>query len=241
MCARSQTLIYLLFNLLHNSLFIYQTDAEVSSRLFLFSTTGDKHLKLLLSNVLGSLISERQTGQLAITIRGAGHHCKIYFREGDIYHIVCGKQIASECLDSLIAGDLAECFFIPNLRTGSTQKPALTSDQIIGKLNEHGVMVEFKTMSGIVPNNSASPSHDKISPAAGKPVDFQRIQEGIKMALIRQIGPVGARIMARAIEQKWRVLSPTKEDVLELIRILKYEIDDYESQNEFLAETRKLF
>jgi hypothetical protein len=197
-------------------------------------------LKSLLGNVLQQLATERRTGQLAIVMKGADHHCRVFMREGAIYHIACGRQSHSECLDFIISGDISECFFIPNLKTSSTQTCPFTTDQIIGKLNAHGVLVDFKAMSGAVRDPSVSSVRGTTSSSAGNALDFQRIQEGIKVALIRQIGPVGARIMARVMEQKWRVLSPTKEDIADLIRILQFEIDDYESRTEFVIETKAL-
>jgi len=175
-----------------------------------------------LGDVLQSILRGRQTGQLAITLKGVGNHCKIFFSEGRINHMVCGRQLGAACLDTLIAGNISECFFIPDLKTSNIQTAGLETEQVIRELNERGVTVEVRAF--LLDKSGASAA---------------AIQEGLKAALVDQLGPFGARIFTKVVEKKWGVMSPTKEDILKLVDLLKDEIEDEEGRREFLAEAVK--
>lgn len=196
-------------------------------------------MKYKLSDILSSLIGSRQTGQLAITVRGINHHCRINLRDGDIYQVVCGKQIDTDCLDILAKNDLLECFFIPGLNAGGAAKTALSKDQLFSRLKDRDVNVDMKSIPGTSLNSPHVQSRDGLTLASSRLTDLAQISEGIKAALMRQIGPVGTRIMTRVIEQKWGAPISTKEDIQTLIDLLKDEIDDEESRKDFISETRK--
>ncbi|MCX5718991.1 MAG: hypothetical protein NT055_03330 [Nitrospirae bacterium] len=76
------------------------------------------------------------------------------------------------------------------------------------------------------------------------PIDvssFSHIRDLLKVSLNRQIGPVGEKVLSKVIEKKWRASSPpSREEILELINLLKNEIDDINDRNEFIKEARKI-
>ena len=192
-----------------------------------------------MGDVLQSILRGRQTGQLAITLKGVGNHCKIFFSEGRINHMVCGRQLGAACLDTLIAGNISECFFIPDLKTSNIQTAGLETEQVIRELNERGVTVEVRAFLLDKSGASAAAIQNRAPIAAGATSDILRIQEGLKAALVDQLGPFGARIFTKVVEKKWGVMSPTKEDILKLVDLLKDEIEDEEGRREFLAEAVK--
>ncbi len=78
-------------------------------------------------------------------------------------------------------------------------------------------------------------------PFSIKSLEFQKIKDSIKIALIRQIGPIGGKILEKYIVEKWTPSNPlTKDDILRLAEMLKDEIEDPLSKREFLAEVNKL-
>jgi hypothetical protein len=77
--------------------------------------------------------------------------------------------------------------------------------------------------------------------ASAESSDFIKIKEGLKVALIKQIGPIGGKIVEKIIQEKWTPSSPpVKEDFIKLIDLLKDEIDDPLSRKEFLTDANKL-
>jgi hypothetical protein len=196
-------------------------------------------VKSNLGDIILSVLNGRCTGQLAITVRGLSHHCKIFFENGEVCQIVCGRQHDSDCIDILVANDLADCFFIPNLKTVSTPRTTLSGEQVASRLKERYVNADIRSIQD---GRTSHPVSAKQGAAVSTPVnasDYPKIIEGIKVALLRQIGPVGSRVMGRVMEQKWRIVSPTKDDLKTLVDLLKEEIDDEESRNDFLSETKK--
>lgn len=82
-----------------------------------------------------------------------------------------------------------------------------------------------------------APGGGTSSAASG---DFARIQEELKVALIRQIGPAGGKVLKKIVEETWRVSSPTKPDLRNLVGLLKNEIEDGENRNQFAKEAEKI-
>jgi hypothetical protein len=70
--------------------------------------------------------------------------------------------------------------------------------------------------------------------------DDVKTLEEIKVALIRQIGPAGAKVMSRIAADKWHASMPfTKEDIETLINLLQNEIDDQDGRKAFIKEANK--
>ena len=186
-------------------------------------------MKTPLSEFIAEINRTRKTGLLSITVKGVNTQLKMFFREGDVYHITCGHVKGADCLAQAAGSEFAECFFMPevslNIHDGNL--PPLAD--IIRFFKTAGTAVEVKQPDG----KTAPPAY----PGAAGISDFAGTGEELKTALIRQIGPAGARVTARIIEQKWHASSPpTREELLRLVDLLKDEIENPDDRNEFLKE-----
>lgn len=190
-------------------------------------------MKTQLSEFIAEINRARKTGLLSITVKGANTQLKMFFREGDVYHVTCGHAKGAECLAQATVSEFAECFFMPevSLNVHDGNLPPLAD--IIRFFKTAGTAVEVKQPDG----KTAHPT----SPGAAGISDFGGIREELKTALIRQIGPAGAKVMARLIEQKWHASSPpTREEFLRLVDLLKDEIENPDDRNEFLKEAARI-
>lgn len=79
--------------------------------------------------------------------------------------------------------------------------------------------------------NGGAKSFGREDSADSKKLDL------IKLALIRQIGPAGGKVMSRIVDGKWHASAPySKEDIDALLNLLQNEIDDQEAKNAFMTE-----
>jgi len=103
--------------------------------------------------------------------------------------------------------------------------------------------ISYNFISNITIDISSSnlPSTDQIVETFKHTTDFEKIKENIKIALIKQIGPIGKKITEKYIAEKWvSSQPPSKEDFLRLADMLKEEIDDIKSKKEFIDEVNKI-
>jgi hypothetical protein len=164
----------------------------------------------------------------------------MFFSDGKISHIACGKQVDSYCLDTILSSETLECFFIPHLKTSNVDKTNLTTEQVIKIIEDKKITVEFRSISASAVGARTPMPPEKSSPKVSGQINFFKIREGLTAALTNQVGPFGSLIIARVIEKKWGVSEPTREDIEKLIDMLKKEIEDEENQKEFLSEAKKL-
>jgi hypothetical protein len=182
-----------------------------------------------LSEIISDIHQNRKTGLLSITIRGDNNQFKMFFKDGDIYHITCGGQKNSDCIKNCIDLDFSVCFFVPNVKLDAVNANLPAISDIIQIFKSKGIAVEIKQ-----PDGSGPPA------AAAGTSDFGRIREELKVAFIRQIGPAGGKILSKIIDEKWRVSSPSKADLVNLISLLKGEIEDGENRKLFVSEAEKI-
>ncbi len=190
-------------------------------------------MKTALSEFIAEINRTRKSGLLSIIVKGANTQLKMFFREGAVYHVTCGNVRGAECLAQATGIEFAECFFMPevSLNVHDGNLPSLAD--IIQHFKTAGTVVEIKQPDG----KAAHPA----GPAAAGISDFAGIREELKTALIRQIGPAGAKVMSRIVEQKWQASSPpTREDLPRLVELLKDEIENPDDRNEFLKEAAKI-
>ncbi len=190
-------------------------------------------MKTPLSEFIAEINRTGKTGLLSITVKGVNTQLKMFFREGDVYHVTCGHVKGAECLAQATGNEFAECFFMPevSLNVHDGNLPPLAD--IIRFFKTAGTAVAVKQPDG----KAAHPTY----PGAAGVSDFAGIREELKTALIRQIGPAGAKVMARTIEQKWNASSPpTREELLRLVDLLKDEIENPDDRNEFLKEATRI-
>lgn len=193
---------------------------------------GEKQMatKRALADVVGEMHRARRTGLLSIVVKSTGNHFKMFFREGDVYYITCADSRYPDCLAAVEGFEFSECFFVPDIQLVIREKNIPPTADIIRLLAAAAKTVELQSFTR---NGDRPPV-----PADGD--GLVRILDGLKTALIRQIGPVGERVFAR-IEEKWRPLSPlTRERLQELASLLKEEIDDRDGRNAFVAEANRI-
>lgn len=182
-----------------------------------------------LSEFIDELHLGRKSGLLSVTVKGANTLLKMYFRQGEVYHLTFGNCRGPNCLESVAGADLAQYFFMPDVAL-NVQDPDIPPVSAIVDL--------FRGKGSIFGSVSGAVSHE---PAAGGGAGGDALLEKLKMALVRQIGPAGSKVMSRIVGQKWRAsASPGKEDYLRLVDLLKNEIENAADQTEFVKEAKTI-
>ncbi len=189
-------------------------------------------MKTGLSEFIAEINRSGKSGLLSIAVKGANTQLKLFFREGQLYHVTCGSVKGKECLAQAVGQEFSQYFFMPevllNVQDGNL--PPLAD--IIQFFRAADRAVEVPAHSGTGGSRPSGAQIAGVSAAA---------QENIKLALVRQIGPAGAKVFSRTIEQKWRASSPaTREDLIRLTDILKDEIENPDDRNEFLKEAARI-
>ena len=188
-------------------------------------------MKISLSAFIEDINLSKKSGLLSITVKGANTLLKIFFRQGEIYHLTFGNCRGSGCLEHATDIELAEYFFMPDVSL-NVQDPDLPPISVI---------IELFRNQGTVMETAQSQGASERPSTYGKIIDASSVQERLKMALVRQIGPAGAKVMSRIVGQKWRAsASPGKDDYLRLVDLLKNEIESAGDQNEFLKEAKTI-
>lgn len=178
-------------------------------------------MKKPFSEIVENLHTNKKTGLLTVTCASEKNLFKFYFKNGEIYHISFGFKKGFYCLDELSQKELLCYNFIPEITIDITSNDIPSTEKVITILKE---------MAKFVSSDSVATSPDIV-----------KIKEAIKTALIRQIGPIGGKITEKYITEKWTPSNPpTKEDFLNLIDMLKEEIEDASSRKEFLQEVNKI-
>jgi hypothetical protein len=186
-------------------------------------------MSILLAKIVGDVHDGRKTGVLTVFVKGGTHLFKLFFKEGECYHITCGGLKNAECIDSLHSLELGDCLFVPDVKLDASGGSVPSTDDLIRKLTDAGAMVEAK-----LADSGGSKAPGKEDAADAKKLEI------IKVALIRQIGPAGGKVMTKVVDGKWRASSPyAREDIDSLINLLTNEIDDQDAKNAFMTEAGK--
>lgn len=186
-------------------------------------------MKTGLSEFIAEIYEGRKSGLLSIAVKGANTQLKLFFREGQLYHVTCGSVKGKECLAQAVGQEFSQYFFMPevSLNVQDGNLPSLAD--IIQFFKAADKAVEVPAHSGTGGSRPSGAQSGGGPPAAAL--------EHLTLALVRQIGPAGAKVFSRTIEQKWRASSPaTREDLIRLVNILKDEIENPDDRNEFLKE-----
>ncbi|NLI30740.1 MAG: DUF4388 domain-containing protein [Nitrospiraceae bacterium] len=187
-----------------------------------------------LSDLIIELCSAQKTGQLTLPIHGGSHHLKIFLRDGKLYHLACGKMSGVECLQLFSSATITDGFFLPNLKTSIIQSD-LPSAAEIARHAEH-LTIEFSARESVDAGQTSTSSAAPVSGTSAQ--GFSAVSDGLKTALMKQVGPIGAKIMTRLVAQ-W-LSSPQSNDLSALVRLLSEQIDDLENRNIFLREAENL-
>ncbi|MEN2994303.1 MAG: hypothetical protein ABDH19_03010 [Thermodesulfovibrio sp.] len=168
-----------------------------------------------LADVIEGLYKNKSTGLLTVIFLENKNLLKFYFKEGEVYHISFGWKKGLQCLHEINFDNSFLCQFIPQISV-NVESETLSTKEIIKY---------FKSMKNFVNSDSFSS------------LEFQKIKDAITTALIRQLGPIGNKIIDKYIAEKWILTTPpSKKDFLNLINLLKDEIEDPISKNDFLNE-----
>ncbi len=179
-------------------------------------------MKKNLGDIIENLYENKNTGLLTIILAADKNLFKFYFKNGEVYHLSFGFKKGAQCLNEIASRELVSYNFIPQILIDMTSNDIPPTEEII------------KTLKNM---NKFVSSEDSIS---SKSLDFQKIKDAIKTALIRQIGPIGSKITEKYIAEKWISANPpSKNDFLNLVNLLKEEIEDPASRREFLNEVNK--
>ncbi len=183
--------------------------------------------KRSLSEFVSEIHGKRSTGLLSITLKGANTLLKLFFRDGELYHLTCGNIKGSDCLAQVRGSDFAEYFFMPNMTLAISDEKLPPLSEILRLCGAAVAAVEVSPHSG---KGEAQP---QPSANGGRLAAI----EGLTQALIRQIGPAGSKVIARTIEQKWQASTPpTRTELQQLVDLLKNEIENPDDQKAFVAE-----
>lgn len=179
-------------------------------------------MKKNLADIIENLYENKSTGLLTIIFTSDKNLFKFYFKNGEIYHLSFGFKKGIQCLNEIISKEPVTCNFIPQISVDITSNDIPSTEEII---------TTFKNMNKFINSEESIPFHSS---------DFQKIKDAIKTALIRQIGPIGGKITEKYIAEKWIPANPpSKDDLLNLVNLLKEEIEDPVSKKEFLNEVNK--
>jgi hypothetical protein len=188
-------------------------------------------MKAPLSEFIEDINRSKKSGLLSVTVKGANTLLKIFFRQGEAYHLTFGNCRGPSCLEQVAGVELAEYFFMPDVALNFQDSDLPPVSAIIDLFRRQGSVTAAA-------HGSSTSEHPSSSAKTG---DSTTVQEQLKMALVRQIGPAGAKVMSRIVGQKWHAsASPAKEDYLRLIDLLKNEIESATDQNEFVKEAKSI-
>ncbi len=180
-------------------------------------------MKQSLSEILAKLHESKETGIFSIIFASEKNLLKFYLRDGEIYHISFGLKKGLQCLNELHNREPISYNFVPNIEIDMKSEDILSTAKLLDSLKQIDKPISSQEISSI------------------KSAEFQKIKEQIKISLIKQIGPIGGKIIEKYIDEKWFPSNPlTKNDILKLVDMLKDEIEDLQSKKEFLSEVNKL-
>jgi hypothetical protein len=176
---------------------------------------GDE-LMARFSDIITDIVQKKQTGLLTAVPVSGKHHLKIFFSGGEIYYLNYGDARDADCLAACQQLEWADCSFASGVKVAAAEKCPLPTGRIIVELRK---------------------CFDK-APAGGS--DFSVICEKLKVALVRQIGPIGNLVFTGVLDQ-WQASSPpTREQVAGLVALLRGKIEDEKSREAFTNEANTI-
>jgi len=188
-------------------------------------------MKNSLSDFIAELNRNRKSGLLSVTVKGANKLLKLFFREGELYYVACGDAKGWSCVAQAGDCESADYFFMPEASFNA-------QDSSLPALQE---IVHYFKSTGAAGDPGAGTQATGSAPANGRIVTASGVLDTITLALTRQIGPAGGKVVKRIVEQQWHPSSPpSKADYAQLIELLKSEIENADDRNLFVKEAREL-
>lgn len=173
------------------------------------------------ADITNNIIQNKQTGLLSLVAKNGTYHVKIFFAEGEVYRVAYGDLKDADCLDACEMLEMSECFFTSGAKITANDQCSLPTSTIIERLKK-----SMDKNGGLQSTETGAAGTQNLS----------MMQDRLKKALMRQIGPVGEILLARILEQ-WRPSSPpTRQQLVELVDLMKENIEDDSSKKEFENE-----
>jgi hypothetical protein len=188
-------------------------------------------MKNSLSDFIAELNRNKNSGLLSIPVKGANKLLKLFFREGELYYVACGDSKGWSCVAQAGQCDVANYFYMPDasFNLQDNNLPALQD-----------IIQYFKSASTAV-DPGAGVKAAGSAQASGTTVASPAVLDAITLALTRQIGPAGGKVVKRIVEQQWHPASPpSKADYAQLIDVLKNEVENPDDRGLFIKEAREL-
>jgi hypothetical protein len=172
------------------------------------------------ADLTNDIIRNKQSGLLSLVAKNGKYHVKVFFAEGEIYSLAYGDLKDTDCLAACETLEMSESFFTGGAKITTNERCSLPTSAIIERLE--------KCM-----NKKSGP---RSTQTGGGAQDLSVIQDRLKTALMRQVGPVGDILFSRILEQ-WRPSSPpTRPQLVELVDRMKENIEDDRNKKEFEKE-----
>jgi hypothetical protein len=179
-----------------------------------------------LDSVVSDLSQKKKTGMLSVMVKVTNQLFKIYFSDGEIYHLFYGDRRNSDCFIDFEKIEFSDCFFFSGAKANSNERINIPTSEIVRRIKAANKTVVCKDRG------------EGAAPEAFP--DFPALRDELKAALIRQIGPIGDVVFPKAVE-KWTVAGPpSRQGIGELVSLLMEEIDDPKNKAEFLVEANSI-
>jgi hypothetical protein len=181
-----------------------------------------------LSHCIEDIHGSGKSGLLSITVANGKTLLKLFFRDGEVYHITCGNLKGTACLAQLTGIDFADYHFMPD---------------VVLPVSDGGLPPFSELLRMLNPRRNQSETPDKPTSGNNRPFrSLSVLQENLKVILMKQIGPAGAVAVTRIMAQKWKATAtpPSREDFLRLIDLLKEQVENEADRGEFVKEARAL-
>ncbi len=168
------------------------------------------------SDMIADIIQKKHTGLLSLVATNGKYHVKIFFSEGEVYYLLYGDVKNADCIAACQTLEFSDCFFTSGVKVAASEKCTLATSRIIDELRKR---------------------FDKVPSRQSSVSD---IPEKLKVAMVRQIGPIGEMVFQAVVDQ-WQASSPpTKQQVLQLVNLIGERIEDEKSRREFLDEAKSI-
>jgi hypothetical protein len=173
------------------------------------------------ADITNDIIQNKRTGLLSLVAKNGKYHVKIFFAEGEVYRVSYGELKDADCLTACEALELSESFFSSGAKITTNEKCSVPTPTIV----EH--LKKCMDKSGCLPSTEK---------AAGGAQDLAAIGDRLKVALTRQVGPVGEILFSRILEQWGPSSPPTKQQLIQLVGLMKESIEADSNKEEFEKE-----
>lgn len=169
------------------------------------------------SDITAEIMQKKQTGLLSVVATNGKNHVKIFFSEGQIYYLLYGDLKNADCVAACETLEFSDCFFTNGVKVSANEKCTMETSRIIDELRR---------------------CFDKgTARLSGASADMQG---KLKVALVRQVGPIGEIVFQSILDQWQSSSSPTKQQVLQLVDLVAVRIEDEKSRKEFLNEAKSI-